>query len=168
MSFCADYSLLSFPFPSDVVQRPRPQAVRLRRSRSRGAAPGSGPAKYVPVHLREGGRSAGAGGGSTMDGDRRVETSVIRVTNLSTDAREADLHDLFNPFGQIQRVYLARDNQTHQARGFAFVHFYKREDAERAMKGLEGYRYDHLVLHLEWARYVVFILFYYCFVVTSF
>jgi hypothetical protein len=29
-----------------------------------------------------------------------------------------------------------------------------REDAERAFAALNEYRYDHLILHLEWAKYV--------------
>ena len=62
------------------------------------------------------------------------------------------LQELFQPFGRISRVYLAKDKETMVSRGFAFVSFVHREDAARAMDKLQGYGYDHLILKLEWAR----------------
>ncbi|KUF80997.1 WD repeat-containing protein 36 [Phytophthora nicotianae] len=50
------------------------------------------------------------------------------------------------------RVYLAKDRETFQSRGFAFVSFMYREDAEKALNKLQGYGYDHLILKLEWAK----------------
>ena len=44
------------------------------------------------------------------------EAATIRVTNLSEDTREADLQDLFRPFGAIQRIYLAKDKNTGQSK----------------------------------------------------
>jgi len=39
-------------------------------------------------------------------------------------------------------------------RGFAFVSFVRHDDAARAIAKLSGHGYDHLILHLEWAKYV--------------
>lgn len=39
-----------------------------------------------------------------------------------------------------------------QSRGFAFVSFFQKSDAESAMQALQGYGYDHLILKLEWAK----------------
>ncbi|CAM9655947.1 unnamed protein product, partial [Choristocarpus tenellus] len=50
------------------------------------------------------------------------------------------------------RTYLAKDPETMQSRGFAFVSFYNQQDAEAAMEALQGYGYDHLILKLEWAK----------------
>lgn len=47
-----------------------------------------------------------------------------------------------------------QDQATQQARGFAFVNFMYKEDAQKAIEKLDGHPYDHLILHLEWARYV--------------
>lgn len=128
------------------------------------AAAGSGPAKYVPPSARGGAGSKpggssladlsskiGAGGGGDRGSDNR-EQNTIRVTNISEDTTEKDLQDLFQAFGRITRVYLAKDKETMQSRGFAFVSFVHREDASRAMDKLQGYGYDHLILKLEWAR----------------
>jgi translation initiation factor 3 subunit G len=49
-------------------------------------------------------------------------------------------------------VYLAKDKETLQSRGFAFVSFVNKQDAAQAMEKLQGFGYDHLILKLEWAR----------------
>jgi len=114
------------------------------------AAAASTTGKYVPPSLRNGGSSAG----STMPGSRgnRDEQATIRVTNLSEDTKEPDLQELFKPFGPIQRIYLAKDKHTQQSKGFAFINFYNRDDAARAIQGVCGYGYDHLILNVEWAK----------------
>lgn len=114
--------------------------------------------KYVPPSARGGAR--GASGGLAAMANRLGDTPVqdnrdqntIRVTNISEDTSEADLQALFQPFGRISRVYLAKDKETMRSRGFAFVSFVHREDAAKAMDKLQGYGYDHLILKLEWAR----------------
>jgi len=82
--------------------------------------------------------------------DRDLKT--LRVSNLSEDTKEADLQELFEPFGGIFRIYLAKDKETFHSRGFAFVSFNRREDGQRAMDALQGYGYDHLILKIEWAK----------------
>lgn len=109
--------------------------------------------KYVPPSLR-GGVDASQRRGETMNNSRRQtdEAATLRVTNLSEDACESDLQELFRPFGPIARVYLAKDKITNQSKGFAFVSYIKREDAARAIQSLSGYGYDHLILNVEWAK----------------
>jgi len=103
------------------------------------------PGKYVPPAAR-----AGLSG---IKPERRTDDlNTIRVTNISENTTEADLQDLFKPFGRISRVYLAKDKETLQSRGFAFVSFVNKDDAARAMEKLQGFGYDHLILKLEWAR----------------
>uniref|UniRef100_A0A8C2IFR4 Eukaryotic translation initiation factor 3 subunit G n=1 Tax=Cyprinus carpio TaxID=7962 RepID=A0A8C2IFR4_CYPCA len=80
------------------------------------------------------------------------DNATIRVTNLSEDTRETDLQELFRPFGSISRIYLAKDKNTGQSKGFAFISFHRREDAARAIAGVSGFGYDHLILNVEWAK----------------
>jgi len=103
---------------------------------------------YVPPSMR-----AGAKGGESMgDSMRRPrDENSIRVTNLSEDTREADLQELFRPFGTITRIYVAFNRETGESRGFAFINFAAREDAQRAINKLDGYGYDNLILRVEWA-----------------
>lgn len=49
------------------------------------------------------------------------EGATIRVTNLSEDTRESDLKDLFNPFGSIQRIFLAMDRVTNTSKVTALI-----------------------------------------------
>lgn len=112
------------------------------------AAGGPRPGKYVPPSLREGGNRKG----ESMSLKNRDEAATIRVTNLSEDTRENDLQDLFRPFGSIARIFLAKDKVTGQSKGFAFINFHHREDAARAIAGVSGFGYDHLILNVEWAK----------------
>ena len=41
---------------------------------------------------------------------------TLRVSNISEDTKEADLQELFEPFGSIYRIYLAKDKETMQSR----------------------------------------------------
>jgi len=72
----------------------------------------------------------------------------IKVSNLPERCDENDLWDLFSSYAK--RGKLNRP-QLRAQRGFAFVTFSHREDAERAMAELSRYKMDHNVLHLEWA-----------------
>lgn len=101
---------------------------------------------YVPPSMRPGAEKTP---GSDMR--RRNEENSVRVTNLSEDTREPDLHELFRTFGPVSRVYVALDQKTGMSRGFGFVNFMNREDAERAINKLNGYGYDNLILRVEWA-----------------
>ncbi|KFK38503.1 hypothetical protein AALP_AA3G121500 [Arabis alpina] len=112
------------------------------------AAPGpGGKAAYVPPSMRAGADRNAAG----SDMRRRNDENSVRVTNLSEDTREPDLMELFHPFGAVTRVYVAIDQKTGVSRGFGFVNFVSREDAQRAINKLNGYGYDNLILRVEWA-----------------
>ncbi|CAO2040411.1 unnamed protein product [Urochloa humidicola] len=101
---------------------------------------------YVPLFRRAGADRSGA---DVMR--RRNDENSIRVTNLSEDARDPDLAELFGQFGPFNRVYVALDRVTGQSRGFGFVNFVHREDGERAIKKLNGYGYDNLILGVDWS-----------------
>ncbi|KAG0296996.1 translation initiation factor eIF3 subunit g [Dissophora globulifera] len=114
-----------------------------------------GGSKYIAPHLRSGGRSGpgdrGDRGGDSMR-ERREDQPTLRVTNLSEDVTEGDVSELFNRFGHISRVFLARDRETNVCKGFAFVSFTMREDAQRALDAIDGRGYDNLILRVEWAK----------------
>lgn len=112
--------------------------------------PGKGPGKggYVPPSMRAG-ASSGASMGESMN--RRREENSVRVSNLSEDTREQDLQELFRPFGPVTRIYVAFNRETGESRGFAFVNFVNKDDAQRAINKLDGYGYDNLILRVEWA-----------------
>jgi len=114
--------------------------------------------KYVPPSRRGGAAGemssaqARISGGDSMPDRRREDTAAIRVSNLSENAQETDLQELFKPFGHIARIFLAKDKMTGQCKGFAFVNYYRKEDAAKAIATLNGFGYDHLILSVEWAK----------------
>jgi translation initiation factor 3 subunit G len=112
-----------------------------------------GEGKYVPPSLRR------AGGGPAGDGPVAPpmpleDRTKIRVTNISEDTTEGDLRELFGAFGRIYRVYLAKDPETMQSRGFAFVSYTNERDAQNAMDALQGYGYDYLILKVRLLPFV--------------
>ena len=61
------------------------------------------------------------------------------VGNLSFDASEQDLHDLFSQDGRtVTRVHVVTDRETGRPRGFAFVEMGSEQDAQAAMQTLDG------------------------------
>lgn len=60
------------------------------------------------------------------------------VGNMSFGTTEADLRALFEPFGKIIRVHIAKDRETGQARGFGFVEMADDAEAAKAISGLDG------------------------------
>lgn len=104
--------------------------------------------KYVPPSMREGANKRG----DSMANNRRDDVAAIRVSNLSESTQETDLEDLVKPFGQTSKLFLAKDKQTGLCKGFAYIHFKNRADAEKAIQHLDGYGYDHLILSVDWSK----------------
>lgn len=82
----------------------------------------------------------------------RDNSTTIRVTNLSKSIHEDDVRSLFSQYGRLTRVHLVKDRVTKQSRGFAFVSFNLKEEAQTAMDKLHGYGIDHLILKIDWAK----------------
>ncbi len=62
----------------------------------------------------------------------------IYVGNLSREATEDELRELFTPFGQVASVSIIKDRYTGQSRGFAFVEMPAKAEAQAAIAGLRG------------------------------
>jgi RNA recognition motif-containing protein len=60
----------------------------------------------------------------------------LYVGNLSYQAREQDLQDLFSQFGTVSSVSLISDKFTGRSKGFAFVEFENDDEANRAIEDL--------------------------------
>lgn len=65
---------------------------------------------------------------------------------MSELAEEAEVRDLFERFGRVTRVFLARDRETQRAKGFAFISFADRSDAARACEKMDGCTYRWISL----------------------
>ena len=68
--------------------------------------------------------------------ERPASKSRLHVDNLSYDVDESALEELFKGVGNVRRVELAYNNQTHRPKGFGFVEMQKVDDVQRAIEVL--------------------------------
>ena len=65
-------------------------------------------------------------------------SNQIFVGNLSWDATENDLNDLFAPYGEVVTANILTDRETGKPRGFAFVTMASPDAARSAIEALNG------------------------------
>ncbi len=63
---------------------------------------------------------------------------TIYVGNLSYQATEDDLKEVFTEYGSVKRVALPMDRETGRMRGFAFVELTQEEHEDHAIAELDG------------------------------
>ena len=62
----------------------------------------------------------------------------IYVGNLSFEATEQDLQEIFEAFGEVTSVKVIKDKYSGQSKGFGFVEMSGRAEAHSAIEGLNG------------------------------
>ena len=62
----------------------------------------------------------------------------IYVGNLLFNVTEDELKELFAPFGQVTEVRLIMDKFSGKSKGFGFIEMPSKEEAEKAINGLNG------------------------------
>lgn len=63
---------------------------------------------------------------------------TIYIGNLSFQASEEDIREVFADYGTVKRVSLPTDRETGRKRGFAFVEMEKEEEEDAAITELDG------------------------------
>jgi len=76
----------------------------------------------------------------------------LYVGNLSFDATENELQDLFAAHGPVSEVNLITDRMSGRSRGFAFVTMGTPEGAQAAIQALSGKEYGGRALTVNEAR----------------
>ena len=76
----------------------------------------------------------------------------IFVGNLSFSTTEDELRQIFEPFGQVDRVSIMTDRDTGRSRGFGFVEMASNEDGEKAITALNGSQIGGRTLNVNEAR----------------
>jgi len=117
-----------------------------------GGVSSGAPGKYVPPSMRAGGRGAGEMMGRGGGSGNRDDLPTLRVTNVSEDASEDDLRELFARFGRVARVFIGKDRETGIGKGFAFVSFEEKAHAQKALEKMHGFGYDSLILSVQWSQ----------------
>ena len=62
----------------------------------------------------------------------------IYVGNISRTATEQDIKEAFEAFGAVQTAAIIKDKFSGESRGFGFVEMPNKEEADKAISGLNG------------------------------
>ncbi len=63
-----------------------------------------------------------------------MQQNKIYVGNFPYSVDEAQLRDIFAPYGEIEELALIKDRDTGRSKGFAFITFAQQQAAEKALE----------------------------------
>ena len=76
----------------------------------------------------------------------------LYVGNLSYQATDQQLHDLFSEAGNVSSAQVVTDRYTGQARGFGFVEMASEDEAQQAIAAINGRNVDGRALVVNESR----------------
>ena len=76
----------------------------------------------------------------------------IYVGNLSFEATEADVTNVFKEYGEVKKVYLPSDRETGKMRGFGFVEMETENQESAAIDKLNGSEWMGRILKVNIAK----------------
>jgi RNA recognition motif-containing protein len=76
----------------------------------------------------------------------------IYAGNLSRQTTEEDLRQAFGAFGQVESVNIIKDKFSGESSGFGFVSMSSKEEAQKAIDGMNGKELADRVIRVAEAR----------------
>lgn len=76
----------------------------------------------------------------------------IYVGNLASETSEDTLNRAFTAFGQVKSIRVVRDGATGESRGFGFVKMDVEEEAQTAIREMNGKELDGQAIKVEKGR----------------
>lgn len=121
--------LYKAPVPTAKKTPSAPRAQSRAKSNTRNART----AESAETSKKRGSKNSA----KTRGGDpSTVESARVYVGNLSYDATEHDLEELFKGIGPVRSVEIVYNRATHRSKGYAFVEMLHRDDAVRSVEVL--------------------------------
>ena len=77
---------------------------------------------------------------------------TIYIGNLSFQASEEDLREIFDEYGKVSRVSLPIDRETGKKRGFAFVEMESESEEDSAIEQLDGAEWMGRIIKVNKAK----------------
>ena len=76
----------------------------------------------------------------------------IYVGNLGFEVNEHDLEEVFSEYGTVSSTKIVKEKMNDRSRGFGFVEMENQNEAEKAIKGLDGATFQARKLVVNEAR----------------
>lgn len=76
----------------------------------------------------------------------------IYIGNLSFDATQQDINEVFTEYGSVKSVKVPTDRETGRVRGFAFVEMGSDSEEQAAIEALDGAEWMGRTLKVNKAR----------------
>jgi len=77
-------------------------------------------------------------------------STCLYVGNMSFYTTEEQIYELFGKCGEVKRVVMGLDKFKRTPCGFCFLDYYLREDAEMAVRFINGTRLDDRIIRTDW------------------
>ncbi|XP_010260084.1 PREDICTED: cold-inducible RNA-binding protein-like [Nelumbo nucifera] len=82
----------------------------------------------------------------------RKFSSQLFVSRLSSYTTDKELKKLFSSFGIVKEARLVKDPRTQRPKGFGFVTYESENEAQKALKAMNGRMVDGRLIFVEVAK----------------
>lgn len=82
--------------------------------------------------------------------DERARSTTVYVGNIPYSFIERDVSEMFERYGRIRKITVPMDRFTRRNKGFAFVEYEDRRDAEDAFHKYNDYQIEGRRLRCDW------------------
>ncbi|CAE7527630.1 Y14A, partial [Symbiodinium necroappetens] len=82
---------------------------------------------------------------------RSIEGWVVIVSGVHEEAQEDDIFEAFSEYGDIKNLHLNLDRRTGFVKGYAFIEYENKQEADAAIKAMDGNTLLDHKLDVSWA-----------------